>query len=269
MGMIKIEQWGPCSNGCMIHEMLPATGGGWLCCTCGFFVEEHVVAEHRAQGSNLVRMMEPTRADGRNIRQLHVVLQNHQHDFVLSHVPSMLMESDGGGGKTASLVLAAARDVDVPGYSAVICVANSELASRVHAQMLKWYPQLRGHIAQPNRNRWKFPSGASILVLVGQTSPHINVVFDFVGVDHAERFSRTDVERAIALLGDVRRHDGTTRVKRFRATRLPSHDEQMFHRAVTPCGSNKLIGDDYILRLGLDMVERDRANRTRVFDGQT
>ncbi|RTL06386.1 hypothetical protein EKK58_05395 [Candidatus Dependentiae bacterium] len=249
--------------------MLPATGGGWLCCTCGFFIEARIVAEHQAQGSNLVRMTEPTRADGRNIRLLPVVLQKHQHDFVLSHVPSMLMESDGGGGKTASLVLAAARDVDVPGYSAVICVANSEFAGHVHTQMLKWYPMLRGHRTLPNRNRWKFPSGASIQVLVGHPSPHINVVFDFVGVDHAERFSRTDIERAITLLGDVRRHDGTTRVKRFRVARLPSHDERMFHRVAAPSGSNKLTGKDYLLRLGLEMCERNLASRTRVFDGPT
>lgn len=105
-----------------------------------------------------------------------------------------------GGGKTAGLVMDAARGFGLPGY-------RSMLLRRTYPQLMqpngiwqtacKWYPMLGGRKRETAPMTWKFPSGAecvfSHLQHEDDVKSHLGAGIDHIGIDQAEGFTERQI----------------------------------------------------------------------------
>jgi hypothetical protein len=121
-----------------------------------------------------------------------------QHAYLWLNRLEALSGGAAGGGKSDALLMAALQYVDVPGYAAILfrrTFTDLALPGGLIPRSLEW---LAGTDAKWNevRNRWTFPSGATLSFGYLQTSNHRyrygSSEFQFVGFDELTEFPEDD-----------------------------------------------------------------------------
>lgn len=94
-----------------------------------------------------------------------------------------------GGAKSSALLMAAAADVDVPGYSALLLresFADLNQADALIPRSREWWGNTAARYSERD-HRWTFPSGATITFGYLDRDPHVyqyqGAALQFVGVD--------------------------------------------------------------------------------------
>jgi len=94
-----------------------------------------------------------------------------------------------GGAKSSALLMAAAADVDTPGYSALILRSTFPDLNQPDALIPRardWWQGTEAHFSE-REHRWTFPSGATITFGYLERDPHVyqyqGAAFQFIGTD--------------------------------------------------------------------------------------
>ena len=203
----------------------------------------------------------------------------------MAQAREILYGGAAAGGKTLSLLMAAAQYVDVPEYSALLLrktLTEQKPTGSMVDKTKKWWPPGCGARYNANDMLWTFPSGARIqlafLNTIEDAHRYRTSEFHFIGID--ELTTLDDEEAYRFMFSRLRRLKTTDVPSRMRACTNPGgsgtvwvkrrwglqgkprgpvwHEGRLFIPA-TMNDNPALDVDDYILSLGnIDPITRDQ-----------
>jgi hypothetical protein len=121
----------------------------------------------------------------------------HQQALVDSDAFAVVLAGPGLSGMTTALLLAAARDVHIPSYRALLLRSDVDaLHRRLVPASTALFPAL-GAVYHRSQRRWVFPSGATIDLDVIDGRAWSGFDYHFIGFDRVEGFEPAGVDRAL------------------------------------------------------------------------